>query len=156
MRVSWKGAVLAPLLVPLVCGGAAVVTSFTPHNPLAAFLFFFVPASVISYGTMIFLFLPCLYVVSKYTALTLCLTSILGAAVGALWFVPLIWGAWISSGPDSGPPEDSFIEFFVRWISDPSILLFLVFPIAGLITAAAYWFLSDKLTPQRDSVRPMR
>jgi hypothetical protein len=50
--------------------------------------------------------------------------------------------AWISSGPDSGPPEESFLAFFTRWVSDPSIMLFLIFPVAGLITAAVYWALS--------------
>jgi hypothetical protein len=45
---------------------------------------------------------------------------------------------WKSSGPDSGPPTESFFTFFVRFSADP---LTAVFPLAGLLTAALYWWL---------------
>jgi hypothetical protein len=53
-------------------------------------------------------------------------------------FVPLTWMDWKSSGPDSGPPTESFFEFFVRWAADPFNA---IYPLAGLITAGLYWWL---------------
>ena len=61
-----------------------------------------------------------------------------GLLLGALVFAPLTWLEWKSSGPDSGPPTENFLVFFVRWAADP---LTAVFPLAGLITAGLYWWL---------------
>jgi len=69
------------------------------------------------------------------TAFSACLVGLL---LGALMFVPLTWLDWTSSGPDSGPPTESFFSFFVRWAADP---LTAMFPLAGLITAGLYWWL---------------
>jgi hypothetical protein len=56
-------------------------------------------------------------------------------------FVPLTWMDWKSSGTDSGPPTESFFTFFVRWTADP---LTAIYPLAGLITAALYWWLGTR------------
>ena len=40
--------------------------------------------------------------------------------------------AWKSSGPDSGPPTENILVFFVRWAADPFTA---IFPLAGLMTA---------------------
>jgi hypothetical protein len=56
-------------------------------------------------------------------------------------FVPLTWLEWKSSGPDSGPPTENFLVFFVRRAADP---LTAVFPLAGLITAGLYWWLATQ------------
>ena len=69
------------------------------------------------------------------TAFRACLVGLL---LGALVFVPLTWLEWKSSGPDSGPPTENFLVFFVRWTADP---LTAMFPLAGLITAGLYWWL---------------
>lgn len=138
MRFSWSGVVLAPLLLPLLCGLFAVVIAFSPHGPLASFLFLFIPAGVVSYGTMIFLFLPSLYALAKLVPLTFVRVCLIGAVLGAMWTVPLMWAAWLSSGPDSGPPEDTFWRFLVQWVLDPGIVLFALFPLSGAITTALY------------------
>ena len=64
--------------------------------------------------------------------------SMLGLLLGALMFVPLSWLDWTSSGPDSGPPTESFLVFLVRWAADPMTA---VFPLAGLMTAGLYWWM---------------
>ncbi len=63
---------------------------------------------------------------------------LLGLVLGAAVFVPLTWMEWTSSGPDSGPPTESFLVFFVRSAADPFAA---ISPLAGLITAGLYWWL---------------
>jgi hypothetical protein len=141
MRFSWTGLILAPLLVPfLFC--ALMATLSENNNPLLAFLFLMVPSCIVSYGTTIFLFLPALYLLSLWrpmTGLTVCL---LGLLLGMAVFVPLTLIEWKSSGPDSGPPTESFLSFFVRWAADP---LTLIYPLAGLVTSGLYWALATWL-----------
>ena len=130
MRFSWPALILAPLAVPVLFS-VAFVSSSPGSAPLLGFLILLVPSSFISYGTTIFLFLPCLLVLSLFRPMT-------GLVLGALVFVPLTVMDWKGSGPDSGPPEESFFSFLVRWAADPFNL---IFPVSGLITAwlAARW-----------------
>jgi hypothetical protein len=141
MKFTWKAIILSPLLVPLICSGVLAIATAS-NSWFFGFLLFFILGAFISYGATIFLFLPCLFLTSKWITPTLLLTCILGAALGVVSSLPVMWMAWKSSGPDSGPPQDTFAEFFLQWFADPSALLFLIFPFAGLVTAAAYWFLS--------------
>jgi hypothetical protein len=48
---------------------------------------------------------------------------------------------WKSSGPDSGPPTERFLDFFLRWAADPWNA---IFPLAGLMTAGLYWWLGTR------------
>jgi hypothetical protein len=73
---------------------------------------------------------------------------LLGLVLGAVVFVPLTLMDWTSSGPDSGPPTESFWTFFLRWVADPMTA---IFPLAGLVTAGLYWWLG---TRRRDSRLP--
>ena len=141
MKFTWKALFLAPLPVPLICSGVLAIAT-SPNSWFFGFLFFFVLGAFISYGATIFLFLPCLFLISKRMTPTLLLTCILGAVLGVVSCLPVMWVEWKSSGPDSGPPQDTIAEFLLRWLADPSALLLLMFPFAGLVTAAAYWFLS--------------
>lgn len=147
MRFSWIGLVLAPLLVPLVL--CAVMSSLltTGSVPLA-FLILLVPSCVVSYGTTIFLFLPALFLLSLWRPMTGLKACLLGLGLGAVVFVPLTLLEWTSSGPDSGPPTESFWVFFLRFTADP---LTAIFPTAGLVTAGLYWWLG---TWRRDSRSP--
>ncbi len=139
MRFSWKGLILAPLLVPtLFC---AVVSSFQDGNAALEFLILMVPCCVISYCTTIFLFLPSLYLLSFWRPMTGLKVCLLGVVLGILVFVPLTWMEWKSSGPDSGPPTESFLTFFVRWAADPFTA---IYPLVGLMTSAAYGWLATR------------
>jgi hypothetical protein len=129
MRLSWTSLILAPLLVPLVfC--AAMSSLMTNGSVPLAFL--------IPYGTTIFLFLPSLFLLSLWRPMTGLKACLLGLVLGAVVFVPVTLLAWKSSGPDSGPPTESFWVFFLRWGADP---ITAIFPLAGLVTAGLYWWL---------------
>src|SRR5450631_4453457 len=103
MRFSWSGLILAPMAVPLLLS-AVLVNFFGSSNWAVGFLILFVPGCVVSYGTMLFLFLPCLWLVSRVWRMTGARMCLLGLVLGALVFIPTTFAAWGSSGPDSGPP----------------------------------------------------
>ena len=139
MRFSWRSALLAPFPVPAIC--CAVLGVLQSEHPVLAFLITLVPACIISYGTMFGLFLPCLYILSQFQPLTGLKVCLVGFALGAAVDVLVTLMMWKSSGPDSGPPTEPFFTFFVRFSPDP---LTAVFPLAGLLTAALYWWLETR------------
>jgi hypothetical protein len=144
MKFSWKGLILAPLVVPVVF--AALLTMASPgKGPLIGFVLIAALASIISYPTTIFLLLPSLYVMSKTITLRWYWVGLVGLVLGVFIFFPVTWMEFKSSGPDSGPPQGTFWEFLWRSDSDP---MFWLFPVAGMVTAMAYWLLG--------SVRPWR
>ena len=138
MHFSWTGFWVAPLLVPLI--GSALSAPLMRGDGLVVLPFFIllIPACIISYGTMIFLFLPALFLLSLLRPATAWITCLFGFALGASVIVPFTVLAWGASGPDSGPPTEDLLTFFVRWTFDPFMLFF---PTAGLVTAALYWWL---------------
>ena len=140
MRFSWTGLLLAPLLVPLLMS-AATFSLFGGNNPTMLFLLLLVAGGVVSYGTTIFLFLPSLLILSRIRPLTGFRVCLLGLALGMLAFVLVTWMEWKSSGPDSGPPTESFFAFLPRWAADP---LTAIYPIAGFVTAGLYWWLGTR------------
>jgi hypothetical protein len=150
MRFSWTGLILAPLLLPLVFSAVvAVLSSGQPNGSVPlGFLILLVPSCVVSYCATIFLFLPALFVLSFWRPMTGLKACLLGLVLGAVVFVPLTLMDWTSSGPDSGPPTESFWTFFLRWVADPMTA---IFPLAGLVTAGLYWWLG---TRRRDSRLP--
>jgi len=141
MRFSWTGLLLAPLPVPLLfC--ALMLGLLQPGGSAALmFLILFIPSCIISYGTTIFLFLPSMFLLSLRRPMTGWTTCLLGLVLGAAVFVPVTLLEWKSSGPDSGPPVESFFSFFLRWAADP---LTAVYPVAGLVTAGFYWWLVSR------------
>jgi hypothetical protein len=140
MRFSWTGLILAPLLVPAIFS-AVMLSSFHQSNPGLAFLVLMVPSCVVSYGTTIFLLLPSLYLLSLWRPMTGLKVCLIGLVLGALVFVPLTLLQWKGSGPDSGPPTESFLTFFLRWAADPFTA---IFPLAGLVTSGLYWWLATR------------
>jgi hypothetical protein len=144
MRFSWTGLILAPLLVPTLFSTAML--GLQDGGGALMFLLLMVPGCIISYGTTIFLFLPSLYLLSLWRPMTGLKVCLLGLVLGTLMFVPLTWMDWNSSGPDSGPPTESFLAFFLRWAADPFNA---IYPLAGLITSGFYWWLVT-----RRSARP--
>jgi len=140
MRFTWNGLILAPLLLPVVF--SAVFASLSGASwPVLGFLIVLVPGCIVSYGATIFLFLPSLFLLSLWRPLTGLTVCLLGLALGAAVSVPLTWMEWTSSGPDSGPPTESFWAFFVWSVADPFTA---IFPLAGLMTAGLYWWLGTR------------
>ena len=137
MHFSWTGLFLAPLPVPLI-GCAVMAPLLRGEGPVVlTFLILMIPACVIAYTTMFFVFIPALFLLSQWRPLTGRMVCVLGFLLGMAVFLPVTWLAWRTSGPDSGPPAESFWTFFPRWTLDPWVLFF---PLAGLVTAAVYWW----------------
>ncbi|THD59952.1 MAG: hypothetical protein E7813_23515 [Bradyrhizobium sp.] len=152
MRFSWTGLILAPLPVPLLfC--AAMLGFFQGERSALLFLILLVPSCIVSYGTTIFLFLPSLFLLSWWRPMTGMRVCLLGLVLGAAVFVPLTLMEWKGSGPDSGPPTETFLAFFLRWAADPITVLY---PLAGLITAGLYWWLGtwrrDRAAARRTAI----
>ena len=142
MRFSWTGLILAPLLVPVVFSAAMLGLMQGESSPFL-FLALMVPSCFVSYGTTIFLFLPSLYLLSAWRPMTAFKVCLLGFVLGAAVIVTLTLMAWKSSGPDSGPPTENFVTFFMRWNTDPMTA---ILPLAGLVTAGLYWWLGTWLS----------
>jgi hypothetical protein len=131
---SWRGLLVAPAVVPAIVGLAAA--ALLGGGSIVLFLLTFVIGSIVSYSVTIFVFLPTLFVLSRIWTMTGVTTSVLGLALGMAAYIPWTWIEWKSSGPDSGPPAESYLSFLLHWDFDPLTLVFLP---AGLITAALYW-----------------
>jgi hypothetical protein len=136
MRFSWSAIAIAPLAVPVLAG---LILAASPGGSLVSnFLFFFVLTAVLSYGASLLVLLPCLYLVSRFKALNVWLTAAMGAALGLLVYVPAGWISYQSTGPNSGPPTESFLSYLSRNGAVEAAL----FLGGGLITALAFWFLA--------------
>jgi hypothetical protein len=131
MRFSWTGLILAPLLVPALFGLAV-------GGSVPSILFMTALASIVSYGTTLLLFLPSLFLLSRWQPMTGLKVSLLGLVLGMAMFVLLTLVEWKSSGPDSGPPTENVAVFFLRSMTDPVMA---IVPLAGLVTASLYWWL---------------
>jgi hypothetical protein len=140
MGFSWTGLLLAPLLAPVLIA-AGLLGLFGADRPALLFLVLLVPGCIISYGTTIVLFLPSMFVLSRWRAVTGYSVCVLGLVLGLAAHVAMTWVEWGASGPDSGPPTESFFSFFLRWTADP---LTAVYPVAGLLTAGTYWWLGTR------------
>ena len=143
IRFRWRAVLLAPLVAPLLFSLAA---SWGVKNPAGAFLFFFVLGSVFSYGATVGLWLPGLFCLWLVTTMRFYKVCLLGTFLGFGSFFPLAWVFWKSSGPDSGPPENTYFAYLMGCWDDPVTWFF---PIGGLITAIAWWMLSKERPSQK-------
>ena len=140
MKFSWRGLILAPLLMPAIFSGLLAV-AFDNNNPVFAFLFVMVLGCIISYGSTIFLLLPSMFLLSLWRPLTGLNVCGLGLVLGAAAFVPVTLIEWKASGPDSGPPTENPLVFMLRFGADPTTV---IYPVAGLVTAALYWWIATR------------
>ena len=140
MKFSWRALLLAPLPVPVVYSILFEISA-PGRSPILSVLILSVLGSVLSYATVLLLFLPCLFVVSRFLPLTVWLTGLIGTVLGGLVYLPVIWQSYLSSGADSGPPEGTFGEYLRRcgfqWD-------FWAFILAGLVTSVLYWFIVNQ------------
>jgi hypothetical protein len=105
--------------------------------------------SFVSYSATVFLLLPCLYLLSRIMTLRWQWVCVCGMILGAAFFFPMAWISFRSSGPDSGPPTGTFLEFLWRGRTD---FINWIFPIAGLITALAYWVIGEVMAKKNPSL----
>ena len=138
--------ILAPLPIPLVF--SALFEISTPgKSPILSFVFFFALGSVLSYGITIFLFLPCLFLVSRLTSLTVRLTGLVGTVLGCLVYLPVAWQSYLATGVDSGPPQGAFGDYLRQhgfaWD-------FRTLVVAGSVTALLYGYLGNQRSGRND------
>ena len=79
---------------------------------------------MISYLAVLFLFLPCLYLLSRVVRLRWYSAGLIGLALGIAIFFPMSWMDFRSSGADSGPPQGTFLEFLWHARTDVMNLIF--------------------------------
>lgn len=146
-NMSWKALLVAPLVVPSIF--VVLLGAGGSKDSFAGFLFYWVCGVFFSYGAMVFMFLPGLFILCLSGKPGFLKLSGLGTALGILSFLPLSWVMYRSSGPDSGPPEGTYLAFLFACRTDPSIWLF---PLAGWITGAAYYLLARNCRPETQSL----
>src|SRR5262245_57343062 len=86
----WRAVALAPLAMPVAYSAIFEVAN-PGRQPLLAFLMLAAIGSVISYGGTVFLLLPCLILVSRFTTLRAGVAGVVGAALGIVIYVPTAW-----------------------------------------------------------------
>jgi phosphatidylglycerophosphate synthase len=124
---------LAPWPVPLVCS-ALLAFGGDGRQPVLAFGLFLAVSLVISYlGTAALV--VCLHFVAQARPVTRLVSAVSGILLAALGYLPFLYLSWSSSGPDSGPPVDSFPTYCLRNWDDPFGLVFLA---GGLVAAVTY------------------
>ena len=133
MRFSWTGLILAPLLGPLLLS-TTFVDDFESGGPLLGALIVLEGACIISYGTTILLFLPSLFLLSRWRRMTGFRVCLLGLVLGVVAYVPVMM--MFCSGSGSRLPTESL---FAGCASDDPFTV--IFPVVGLMTAGTYWWL---------------
>ncbi len=132
----------APWPVPLVCSALLAFRG----DGRAAVAFFFICLAVsliISYlGTAALV--VCLHFVAQARPVTRAVSAVAGILLAALSYLPFLYLMWSSSGPDSGPPVDSFLSYLLRGWDDPFGLVFLA---GGLVAAVTYDTLARRRIP---------
>ena len=136
VRFSWRAILLAPMLVPLIVA-LALAQSPGPDR-LFSFFLFFLPGCVISYGVTLLLFLPGLFVLSRFAPLTAGRAALLGLLVGLAIYFPIGWQSYLITGDNSGRPSRSFTHYL--WHDSWSESW--IFCLGGLVTAIGYWHLA--------------
>ncbi len=153
MKFSWKALSLAPLLMPFLYSMALVIILLPSGSPLLFFLIMFGLGSLFSYAVTIFLFLPGLFLISRFTPLTTRWVAILGTVLGSVAYLPVVWQTFLASGDNSGPPSGSFADHLWTSLFEP---ITWAFPVAGLVTALVYWFFVNQPPRNRHTPNPPR
>ncbi len=130
---SLRAFLVAPWPVPVAC--SLLLSSGTPGR--FSLLFFFLilaVALVISYlGTAALV--VTLHFVAQARPVTRTVSAMTGLILAGIAYLPFDYLSWSSSGPDSGPPIESFLSCLRRDLADPFFGIFLA---AGVVAALVY------------------
>lgn len=131
---------IAPWPVPLVSSALMVIGRPDHKAVVLVFLLFLALSLVISYlGTATLVI--CLWLLGKVRPVTKTLTALTGFVLAAAGCLAFLYVDWVSSGPDSGPPTDTFSSHLLRDWNDPFFGFFLA---GGLIAALVYDILARR------------
>ena len=145
---SLKAYLLAPLPVPLVAGALFALGNSHPGSTF--FLTFFFGLIVSGLGTTALV--VSLWIIAKVRPVTKTLTTLTGIGLAAFGYLCVLYLNWSSSGPDSGPPVETFGAHLLRNWNDAFLYIFLA---GGLVTSFLYAFLASadhRSPPARDLV----
>lgn len=141
---------LAPWPVPLACSTLLVLGS-PGHQPMAFFFVSLAAELVVSYlGTAALV--VCLHFIAQARPVTRIISAVTGLVLAGLACLSFVYINWHASGPDSGPPLESFPVYFLRNWNDPTLGVFLA---AGLVAALLYDAIARRKT-KRPSASPVR
>lgn len=144
---SLKALLLAPLPVPFLAS-AVFVFGMESGKPLPVFLIFSLLGLIVSgLGTLSLAF--CLWLLGHLRPVTKSLSAALGLLLAAAGYLVFAWMNWKSSGPDSGPPDETFATFLRHDGTDFFLYIFLL---GGLFTALLYHAIATKGTGQRTNL----
>lgn len=127
---------LPPFAVPTLFG-LWFATSAGGEPPMA-FLLGFVLAAAVCFPVYLFIYAPVLFLATRAYRPTGARVTLIGGAAGLAAVLPFQWLCYASSGPDSGPPVDTFAGYLADSATDPFLLLL---PVSGLLTALLHWAL---------------
>jgi len=105
---------------------------------------------VISYlGTIALIF--CLHFIAQARTVTRTVSTITGLILGGLAYLLLVYVDWHSSGPNSGPPLESFPRYLRHDLTDPFGVIFL----AAGVTAALHYDILARRQARQLAVSPV-
>jgi hypothetical protein len=155
MRRYLIAALVAPLAVP-----AIFFVTFTLYffrsvglmRTLAGALFLTASLSVVTYGVTIFIGVPILFLASRVVRLNALVVLLAGALAALIAYLPLTWLEYQTTGNNSGPPDSITPLQFLHWALDGAAVFILAFIIVGLMTSAAFYFLSGMSGKHRKTI----
>jgi hypothetical protein len=147
---SLRAFLLAPWPVPLAC--SLMLTLGTPgRGPVLFFFLSLAVELVVSYlGTAALVIT--LHFVAHARPVTRTVSAITGLVLAGFAYLPFVYINWHASGPDSGPPLDSFPRYLLRNLVDPFFGIFLA---AGVVAALVYDILARRQAKQ-PPIRPVQ
>jgi hypothetical protein len=138
---SWRALLLAPWPGLLVVG--ALLTPAPPPGGTylwGALLLLTAIATPFAYAGAATLAV-CLHLLSLRRSVGRATTCLGGAVLAGAIYLAVLYVSWSSSGPDSGPPEESLLAYLAREATSPMAWLFLG---PGIATALIYDFLATR------------
>lgn len=140
---SWFALLVAPLPALLLACALIMPPPGTSGFSVSGFLLLTALGSPFAYAGTVALAV-CLHLLGKRLPVSRATSALFGLLLAAMELLPVLFLSWGSSGPDSGPPIESFPTYLVRQWDDP---LSWVFVGAGLVTALVYDLFAAKRNP---------
>jgi hypothetical protein len=141
IRFSWRALLLAPW--PALLAVSALLTP--PPAPGGSFawgalLLLAAIGTPLAYAGTAML-AACLHLLSQRRSVGRATSCLGGFVLAGAIYLAVLGASWSSSGPDSGPPVESFLTYLLREATSPFAWLFLG---PGVVTALLYDFLATR------------
>ena len=136
---SLRAFLVAPWPVPVACS-LLLALGTSDRGPVPFFFLSLAVELVISYlGTAALV--VTLHFVAQTRPVTRTVSAVTGLVLAGFAYLPFVYVTWHASGPDSGPPVESFPGYLLRNWADPFLGIFLA---AGVVAALIYDILARR------------